>query len=75
VVCALQDGLGPAWMLFQRMKAPASGVKPNTITYNLLMNGSLTHDQPHRVRAGRSRSGCAVRVRVEMSQPVWCHAH
>lgn len=54
----LQDGLEAAVNLFQRMKVPGSGVRPNTITYNLLMGACLASDQAAQVGWGKG-GGCS----------------
>lgn len=55
-----QDGWEPAWNLFSHMKLPSSSLKPNTITYNILMSACLAHGQPTKVRVAERVRGRGV---------------
>lgn len=46
----LQDNWDAAVDLFNQLKANQLGVRPNSVTYNILMSACLSQDKPQQVR-------------------------
>jgi hypothetical protein len=50
VLHALQDNWDAAVDVFHQLKGNQLGVRPNSVTYNILMSACLAQDRPQNVR-------------------------